>query len=175
MTCGRCQTSKSSMSQDLALMMHAAHQHRRRVFRLGHPRWICPRRWLVQHRRSFLNASCGCCWLYSSRKLSKARCCARRWAAAGCAVFCFSVRWHALVPTVLFRMSGLNSLRHDAQFHPPHRQPRQSAHRREANGAPLSMRIAASIPYSRNAASKIARIRTVSVFSTAWQRSRYWL
>jgi hypothetical protein len=35
------------------------------------------------------------------------------------------------------------------------------------------VRIACGIPYSRNAASKIARVRTVSVFSTAWQRSRY--
>jgi hypothetical protein len=42
----------------------------------------------------------------------------------------------------------------------------------EANGAPLSVRIACGMPYSRNAASKMARVRGVSVFSTAWQRSR---
>jgi len=43
---------------------------------------------------------------------------------------------------------------------------------REAKGAPLSVRMASGIPHSRKAASKIACTRTVSVFSTAWQRSR---
>ena len=43
---------------------------------------------------------------------------------------------------------------------------------REAKGARLSVRIASGMPYSRKAASKIDCTRTVSVFSTAWQRSR---
>ncbi len=42
----------------------------------------------------------------------------------------------------------------------------------EANGGPLSERTADGIPYSRNAASKMACTRAVSVFRTAWQRSR---
>jgi len=42
-----------------------------------------------------------------------------------------------------------------------------------ANGAPLSVRIASCSPCSRNAASKMARTRSVSVFSTAWQRNKY--
>ena len=42
----------------------------------------------------------------------------------------------------------------------------------EANGGPLSVRIADGMPYSRNAASKMACTRSVSLFSTAWQRSR---
>ena len=41
-----------------------------------------------------------------------------------------------------------------------------------ANGGPLSVRIAQGRPYSRNAASKMARTRWVSVFSTACERSR---
>ena len=38
---------------------------------------------------------------------------------------------------------------------------------RQAKGAPLSLRIACGIPYSRNAASQIARTRSWSAFSTA--------
>jgi hypothetical protein len=41
-----------------------------------------------------------------------------------------------------------------------------------AKGAPLSVRMACGRPYSRKAASKMARTRSVPVFSTAWQRSR---
>ena len=40
-------------------------------------------------------------------------------------------------------------------------------HTREAKGAPLSLRIASGIPYSRKAASKIACTRWPSVFSTS--------
>ena len=36
---------------------------------------------------------------------------------------------HALVPSVLFRMSRRNSLRHNPQLHPPHRQARKPRHR----------------------------------------------
>ena len=43
---------------------------------------------------------------------------------------------------------------------------------RAAKGAPLSLRIASGMPYSPNAASKIACTRSVLVFSTDWQRSR---
>ncbi len=41
-----------------------------------------------------------------------------------------------------------------------------------ANGGPLSVRMACGNPYWRNAASKIACTRAVSVLATAWQRSR---
>jgi len=41
-----------------------------------------------------------------------------------------------------------------------------------ANGGPLSVRIHHGSPYSRKAASKIARTRSVSVFSTACARRR---
>src|SRR6266700_4644686 len=33
------------------------------------------------------------------------------------------------MPSVLLRMPGLNPLRHNAEFDPPHRQPRQSGNR----------------------------------------------
>ena len=57
---------------------------------------------------------------------------------------------HPLVPPVLLRMPGFNPLRHDPQLHPPHRQPRQSRYAPvDANGAPLSVRIASGMPYSR--------------------------
>ncbi len=49
-----------------------------------------------------------------------------RLAAGGAAVSCFKRAMHALVPSVLLRMPGGDPLRHDAQLHPPHRQPRQS-------------------------------------------------
>ena len=41
-----------------------------------------------------------------------------------------------------------------------------------ANGAQLSVRIACSYPYSRKAASKMVRTRSVLVFATVWQCSR---
>ena len=37
----------------------------------------------------------------------------------------FQRAMHALVPPVLFRMSGRNALRHNPQLHPPHRQARK--------------------------------------------------
>ena len=44
---------------------------------------------------------------------------------------------HALVPSVLFRMSGRNALRHDPQLHPPHRQARQPRHRSRRKRRPV--------------------------------------
>src|ERR1700756_1809142 len=118
-------------------------------------------------------ASCGRTWLYSSRNLSIARCCALRLAAAGIAVSCFSVRCiRSCLPFCSGCPASIRSTTIPSFIH--HTASRDNpAIAREANGAPLSVRIVSGRPYSRNAASKIACTRAVSVFSTAWQRSRY--
>jgi hypothetical protein len=84
----------------------------------------------------------------------------------------FQCAVHAFVPSVRFRIPGgdapgtMPSLIHQTDS----RDSPATAH--EAKGGPLSERTAEGMPYLRNAASKMACTRSVSVFSTAWQRSR---
>ena len=79
---------------------------------------------------------------------------------------------HAFVASVLLRMTGLDALRHDAQLDPTYRQTRQPAHgrrgkRRSVVGAD-SLR-QAMFP---EGGLEDGSTRSVSVFSTACERSR---
>jgi hypothetical protein len=102
------------------------------------------------------NASCGRISLYSWRNRSSVRCCSRRFPAGGWAVSCFSVRcirsclpFCSGCPAAMRSGTMPNLIHHTASRDNP-------AKAREANGAPLSVRMACGIPYSRKAASKIA-------------------
>ena len=117
------------------------------------------------------SASCGRTSLYSRRKRSSSRCCARQFSAV--LTSCFSVRcMRSCRPfcsgcPAWIRSGTIPSLIHHtaSRDNPPTVT--------EAKGGPLSVRMASGSPYSRNAASKMARTRSVSVFSTACERSRY--
>ncbi len=96
----------------------------------------------------------------------------RRLAAGGWAASCFRVR---CIRSCLPFCSGCPAARRSGRIpnlihHTASRDNPATA--REANGGPLSVRIACGIPYSRKAASKIAYTLAVSVFSTAWQPER---
>ena len=158
---------------ELALMMHTAHQHGGRVLRFWYPRRIRARRRRITRGRG-LHAQ-GLVRTHLVVLLAKAieGALLRPPVVGGrLAVSCFSVRcmrscrpFCSGCPAAIRSGTIPSFIHHTASRDSP-------AIAREANGAPLSVRIAAGIPYSRNAASKIARTRAVSVFSTAWQRSR---
>ena len=64
---------------------------------------------------------------------------------------------HPFVRAVLFGMRGQNALVLNAEPHPPHVKRGEPVQRREANGTPLSVRMARGRPYSRNSRSKTGR------------------
>src|SRR6266852_4586550 len=149
----------------VTLAPHAAHQHIRWILRFGHLLRKFSRGGLVDLRRG----------AHSQRFvrthlivfLAKAVQSALLFAPVGCWRVCrllFQRAMHAFVSAILLRMPCL--IHHTANRDSP-------ASARVANGAPLSVRMAAGMPYSRKAASKMACTRAVSVFSTAWPRSRY--
>ncbi len=154
------------------MTLHCHHLHRIRILHFRRPRRIRPRRRLVHTGRSlrperlvrphFVVIAAKTIQLPLLRPpvLSRPHLLLQR------AV-------HALMPAVLLRMSGLNRsgtipslIHHTASRDNP---PTVA----EAKGGPLSVRITSGSPYSRKAASKMARTRSVSVFSTACERSRY--
>jgi hypothetical protein len=71
---------------------------------------------------------------------------------------------HPLMPTVLLRSACLNALMYDPELHPAERELDSPSSPVSANGAPLSVLIRAGTPYSRMAASQIARtwLRSIS-------------
>ena len=112
-------------------------------------------------------------WLYSAAKAVKRALLPRRLAAGGDRRRLLQGAGACVVPPVLFRMPRLDPFLPDPQLHPLRRQPAQPATAlREANGAPLSVRMAPGSPYSRNMCFAHARTVPPSVFPTARQRSR---
>ena len=80
----------------------------------------------------------------------------------------------AFMPPILLGVPGLNPFRPDPQPNPPHRQLRQPPPSpTEANGGPLSLRIACGSPYSRNAATKTGCTSAYVAPRRLWHRSKY--
>ena len=77
---------------------------------------------------------------------------------------------HPLMATVLLRSACLNALMHDPELHPAEREFDSPSSPVPANGTPLSVLIRAGTPYSRMAASQIARTWLRSIRETIWQR-----
>src|SRR5260370_10796504 len=153
---------------------HAAHHAGAAIVRFRYPCGILSRRRAVARLRVFMSsASCGRSWLYSCRNKSRACCWARRLALGGDAASCFKVRCiRSCLPFCSGCPAAMRSgvipsfIHHTASRDRP-------AIERPANGGPLSVPIASGMPYSPNPASKMACTRARSIFSTAWQRSRY--
>src|ERR1700722_20399211 len=77
---------------------------------------------------------------------------------------------HPLVAAVLLWPTRLNALMHDPSFIHPSESFDSPKSPVPANGAPLSVLILAGMPYSRIAASQIARTWLRSMRETIWQR-----
>src|SRR5712692_1647035 len=158
----------------MAMRPHTAYQHGLRIMRFGHARWKLSRRRPIDRRRRLhlqrlVRTHLIIFLAKPVQRLLLLPPVGRRWLGR----LLLQRAMHPFMPSVLFRMPGLDPLRHDPNLihHTASRDNPATAC--EANGAPLSVRIASGIPNSRKAASKIARTRAVSVFSTAWQRNRY--
>ena len=159
----------------IASLPHAPHLQSAAVFRFRHARRIRTRRSRVHRARSFhIQRFVRTLLIVLAAKTIKSPllCCARL-AAGGEAVSCFSVRcirscrpFCSGCPAAIRSGTIPSFIHHTARRESP-------ATARDANGAPLSVRIARGRPHSRNADSKIARTRSPSVFSTRWQRNRY--
>jgi hypothetical protein len=79
---------------------------------------------------------------------------------------------HALVRAVLLRIRGQNTLMLNAQAEPPHVEGREPVQDVDANGTPLSVRIARGNPYSRKRRSKTGRTPVPLVESSPWHASK---
>src|SRR5687767_12677738 len=78
---------------------------------------------------------------------------------------------HPLVSAVLLRTRRRDALMHDTELHPPDIQCRQAVNAVEANGAPLSVRMASGSPTRRKRARKMGFASTVLTERRPWHTS----
>jgi len=94
------------------------------------------------------------------------------WLSGGEAVASFRVRCMRSWRPFCSGWPGLDTLRADAQPDPPHRTAATAGRRAGGRRATVIGAHGPGQPVLANAASKIARTRSLSVFSTAWQRQQ---
>ena len=121
---------------EMTVALNVAHQHRVGVLNLRQPIRVGPRRRLVDrvrrlHPQRLMRAD----FVVIVAKAIQFQLLAAP--VLGRPQVQLQRAMHALVAPVLLRMTGLNALRHDAQLHPPRRQPRQPAHGRAGKRRPV--------------------------------------
>jgi hypothetical protein len=153
---------------DVATCAHATNRHAGRVLDAGQPQGILPGGPLIDGDRGHLAER----FMRSHMVVLMAEPVegtllgAHVMAGRSCSLF-LERAVHSFMASVLLRAAGFDALRCDAELDPPDGEPGESS---EANGAPLSVRIAAGSPYCLNAAIQMGLTPSAWVDGKPWQR-----